>query len=61
MTEPMSPISGAAMAWLLSSSVGSMSTWMNFATGFHCGASPWPSSQFSRADEHHDIRSAQCK
>ena len=24
-------------------------TWMNLASGFHCGASPWPSGQFSRA------------
>jgi hypothetical protein len=32
-----------------------MSTWMNRASGFHCGPSPWPSSQFSRADQHHHI------
>src|ERR1700757_1224298 len=49
MTEPMSPWIGAAMGWLLSNSVASMSTWMNFASGFHWGASRWPSSQLSRA------------
>jgi len=49
MTEPTSPTSGAAMGWLLSISAGAMSTWMNFASGFHTGASPWLSSQFSRA------------
>ncbi len=48
-TDSMSPTSGAAMGWLLSSSLGSMSTWMNFASGFHCGASPWFSSQLRRA------------
>ena len=37
------------MGWLLSISVAEMSTWMNFASGFHCGASPKPSSQLSRA------------
>ena len=33
MTEPMSPTSGAAIGWLLSSSLASMSTWMNLASG----------------------------
>src|SRR6185312_9853929 len=48
ISEPMSPASGAAIGWLLSNSAASMSTWMNLASGFHCGASPWPSSQLSR-------------
>lgn len=48
-TDSMSPTSGAAMGWLLSISLGSMSTWMNFASGFHDGPSPWLSSQLRRA------------
>jgi len=48
--EPMSPTTGAAISTLLSISLGSISTWMNFL-----GASPqvrplpWLSSQLSRA------------
>jgi hypothetical protein len=49
ITEPMSPTNGAAIGWLESISLAAMSTWMNFASGFHCGASPCPSNQFSRA------------
>ena len=47
--EAMSPTTGAAMARLLSISVGGMSSWTNCAVGDHCGLLPWPSSQFSRA------------
>ncbi len=49
MEEAMSPITGAAMARLLSISVGWMSSWMNCAVADHCGLLPWPSSQFRRA------------
>ena len=48
--EPMSPISGAAIATLLSISVGEMSIWMNFF-GIAPQVLPLPcdSSQFRRA------------
>jgi len=49
MEEAISPTTGAAMARLLSISVGRMSSWMNSAVGDHSGLFPWPSSQFSRA------------
>ncbi len=49
ITEPMSPTRGAAIGWLLSISLASMSAWMNVASGDQPGGSPWPSSQFSRA------------
>ena len=49
ITEPMSPTNGASIGWLLSNSDAAMSTCTNFASGDHCGESPCPSSQFSRA------------
>lgn len=36
------------MGWLLSISLGSMSIWMNLASGFH-PVCPWPRSQLRRA------------
>jgi hypothetical protein len=45
----MSPASGAIIGWLLSNSDAAMSTCTNLASADHCGESPWPSSQFSRA------------
>ena len=52
--EPMSPTSGAAMATLLSISVGEMSIWMNFLPGLVAVPPqvlplPCESSQFRRA------------
>jgi hypothetical protein len=56
MQEPMSPITGAAMATLLSASVGEMSTWMNCCLPASLEAPapqvlplPCDSSQFRRA------------
>ncbi len=50
--EPMSPMSGAAMATLLSISVGAMSIWMNCLAPLSAPQVlplPCESSQFSRA------------
>ncbi len=50
--EPMSPTSGAAMATLLSISVGAMSIWMNCLAPLSCAQVlplPCDSSQFRRA------------
>ena len=49
MTELMSPVTGAAIGRLLSSSAGSMSTWTKRQSADHCGGWPCPRSQFSRA------------
>jgi hypothetical protein len=45
----MSPTTGAAIARLLSISVGEMSTWTNCALSDQSGALPCESSQFNRA------------
>lgn len=47
--EPMSPISGAAIATLLSISVGEMSIWMNCLGTPQVLPLPCASSQFRRA------------
>ena len=49
MQEPMSPITGAAIATLLSTSVGEMSTWMNCFGAPQVLPLPCESSQFRRA------------
>ena len=48
-TDLMSPITGAAIARLLSISVGEISTWIRRAFWFHKGARPCDRSQLSRA------------
>ena len=48
-TDLMSPTTGAAIARLLSISVGEMSICTNCVFSFHSGARPCDSSQLSRA------------
>ena len=56
ITDPISPTSGAAIGWLLSISAAAMSTWMNLASGLHCGASPVAEQPVQAgADQHHDV------
>src|ERR1700737_3641062 len=47
--DPISPITGAAIATLLSISVGAMSIWMNFFGAPHVLPLPCASSQLRRA------------